>query len=51
MEMIDGARLNLFSDTVVPTGHHVDVLPVSGLWLVENFDDEKLHGTMKVLLC
>ncbi len=40
MEMID-----------VATGHHVDVLPVSWLWLVESFDDEKLHDTTKVLLC
>ncbi len=51
MEIIDGDRLDLFSDIVVATGHHVDVPPVSWLQLVESFDDEKLHGTTKVLLC
>ncbi len=51
MEMINGARLDLFLDIVVPTGHHVDLLLVSWLWLMESFDDEKLRGTPEVLLC
>jgi hypothetical protein len=50
MEMIYGAHLDHFLDVVVATGHHVDVLPVLWLWLLESFDDEKLHGTTKVLL-
>ncbi len=51
MEMIDRACLDPFLCIVVATGHHVDVLPVLWLWLVERFDDEKLHGMTKVLLC
>jgi hypothetical protein len=51
MEMIDGACLDLFLDVVVTTRHHVDVLLVSWLQLVESYDDEKLHGMTKVLLC
>jgi hypothetical protein len=50
MKMINEACLDLFSDVVVATGHHIDVLPVLWLWLVESFDDEKLHGTMTMLL-
>jgi hypothetical protein len=51
MAMIAGACLDLFLDVVVATGHPVDVLPVLWLWLMESFDDKKLHGTAKVLLC
>jgi hypothetical protein len=50
MKMIDGARLVPFLDIVLPTGHHVDVLLILWLSLVESFDDEKLHSMTKVLL-
>jgi hypothetical protein len=49
--MINGGRLDPFSYVVVATGNHVDVMPVLWLWLVESFDDEKLHSTTNFLLC
>jgi hypothetical protein len=35
MEMIDVACLDLFLDVVVAIGHHIDVLLIPWLWLVE----------------
>jgi hypothetical protein len=50
MKMADGTCLDLLLDAVIATGHHIDVLPVLRLLLVQNFSDEKLHGTTEVCL-
>jgi hypothetical protein len=50
MEMVDGTWLDLLSDIVIATGHHIDVLPVPRFLLVQNFSDKKLHGMMEVCL-
>jgi hypothetical protein len=50
MEMINGACLDLLPDVVIITRHHVDVLLVSWLLLVQSLDDKKLHGMTKVCL-
>jgi hypothetical protein len=48
MKMVEGTCLDFLSDIVIATGHHIDVLPVPWLLLVQNFSNEKLHGTMEV---
>jgi hypothetical protein len=50
MKMVEGTCLDLLLDVVIATGHHVDVLPVPWLLLVQNFNSEKLHITMEVCL-
>ncbi len=35
---------------MIATGHHVDVLPVPPLLLMQNFSNEKLHSTTEVCL-
>ncbi len=48
--MVEGTRLNLFLDIAIATEHHIDVLPVPRLLLVQNFSDEKLQGMTEVCL-
>ncbi len=48
--MVDRTRLDLLLGIVIATGHHIDVLPVPWLLLVQNFSDEKLYGTTEVCL-
>ncbi len=48
MKMVDGTCLDLLSDVLIATGHHIDVLQVPWLILMQNFSNEKLHGTTKV---
>ncbi len=50
MKMVEGNCLDLLSDIVIATKHHVDVLPVRRLLLVQNFRNEKLHSTTEVCL-
>ncbi len=50
MKMVKGTHLDLLSDVVIATGHHIDVLPVPRLLLVENFSDEKLHSMTEICL-
>ncbi len=50
MMMVDGTHFYLLSDVAIATRHHRDVLPVPWLLLVQNFSDEKLHGTTEVCL-
>jgi hypothetical protein len=50
MKMVEGTRLDLLLDVVIATGHHVDILPVPWLLLVQNFCNEKLHSMAEVCL-
>jgi hypothetical protein len=50
MNMVKGTHLDLLLDIVIPTGHHMDVLLVPWLLLVQNFSDEKHHGMTEVCL-
>ncbi len=48
--MINEAHLNLLLDILIATGHHVDVLSVLWLLLVQIFEDKKLHSMTEVCL-
>ncbi len=50
MKMVEGTFLDLLSDVMIATGHHVDVLLVPRLLFVQNFCNENLHSTMEVCL-
>ena len=50
MKMVDGTCLDLLLDVMIATGHHIDVLLVPWLLLVQNFSNEKLHSTTEVCL-
>ncbi len=46
--MVKGTHFDLLLDVVIAPGHHVNVLPVPRLLLVQNFSNEKLHGMTEV---
>jgi hypothetical protein len=50
MKMVDGTCLDLLLDVVIAIGHHIDVLPIPWLLLVQNFGNEKLHNMTEVCL-
>ncbi len=50
MKMVEGTRLDLLLDVVIATGHHVDVLLVPRLLLMQSFCNEKLHSMTEVCL-
>ncbi len=46
MKMVNGTCLDLLSDVVIATRHHIDVLPVLQLLLVQNFSNDKPIGAL-----